>query len=222
MEKDIFLDHPCFIIGNGPSINDIGDDLLQVEPFFTIGINRSFYKIDTSVLIWQDLTFWNTEKKRLEKLKALKFNRIQEKIEERMFKYERIGNPFHMTTTPRKLYGTGATGPLAFQLAALFGCNPVILIGFDCCYRGRHTNFYGRNRFHHDNTLDQCKEGLQWIKSVSHKRRVKIRIINCSLNEAWGHKPFDETMNEMDPKWKLGNETYRKMLLDKYVPEPSR
>ena len=60
-------DVPCFIIGNGPSLNDVPIQLLK--NYFTIGINRSFYLIDTTILIWQDLALWLQEKKTIKKYK---------------------------------------------------------------------------------------------------------------------------------------------------------
>ena len=42
--KDRLLGVPAFILGNGPSLND--EDIAPLSNYFTIGINRSFYKLD--------------------------------------------------------------------------------------------------------------------------------------------------------------------------------
>jgi hypothetical protein len=44
---------PAFIVGNGPSLNDIDVSILE-DTYFTIGINRAFYLLDPTILIWQD------------------------------------------------------------------------------------------------------------------------------------------------------------------------
>ena len=52
--------HTAFILGNAPSIDKI--NLKVLDNYFTIGINRVFYKYDPTVLLWQDLALWVQER----------------------------------------------------------------------------------------------------------------------------------------------------------------
>ena len=58
---------PCFVIGNAPSINKI-KDMSILDNYFTVGINRIFFKYDPTILIWQDLALWTQERKKVKKL----------------------------------------------------------------------------------------------------------------------------------------------------------
>jgi hypothetical protein len=71
--KNSLIDDPCFIIGNGPSLKNL--DISFLEPYFTIGINRAFLKIDPTILMWQDLSLWMKEKQQIIKTKSIKFCR---------------------------------------------------------------------------------------------------------------------------------------------------
>jgi hypothetical protein len=83
------------------------------------------------------------------------------------------------------LNGRGSTGPLAYQLACVLGCNPIVLLGYDCKYRQGKTDFWGKNRFHKPHTLKNCSRGLQWIKRVADSEEHKKEVINCSDNDVF-------------------------------------
>ena len=68
---DSMKGQPVFIIGNGPSLID--KDIKFLEDYFTIGINRAFFKLDPTILMWQDLALWTKEKQSVSSLKAIKF-----------------------------------------------------------------------------------------------------------------------------------------------------
>jgi len=178
--KDAMKDVPCFIIGNGPSLKKI--DLGILKPYFTIGINRAFLKIDPTVLIWQDLSLWMKEKKAVLATKALKYCRLGAETKGNFYHFRLSGSKSKISDTPSILYGRGNSGPIAYQFAYAIGCNPIILVGIDCKYdKDGNTNFYGINPMHRGHTLKSCKEGLKWMQSVD---RTKT-IINCSKNKVF-------------------------------------
>ncbi len=176
---------PCFLIGNAPSLED--QPVHKLNNYFTIGVNRSFYAIDTTILIWQDIELWVTERKKLPKLKAVKYCRD-------VADPENIAYHFHLATggykIPRDfslLHGRGSSGPLAFQVACLLGCDPIIFLGYDCKYRGDKTDFWGKNRFHKPHTLSNCLRGMNWVKKINERETHKT-LINCSDNNVFGPK----------------------------------
>jgi len=198
---------PCFIIGNAPSLNKAPINTL--ENYFTIGINRSFFKIDTTILFWQDLALWLQEKKAIKKLKALKFCRsaATTKKREDFYHWQLIGRKYKLTTNPANMYGRGSSGALAFQLAYALGCDPIVLVGMDCRKDKKTgiTDFYGNNAMHRSNTLPNCVNALKWIKDCGHGRT----LINCSKN-----KVFEEriSVEEAIENFKLKPYTREKLL----------
>ncbi len=173
---------PAFIIGNSPSLNDV--DLSCLENYFTVGINRAFYKIDPTVLMWQDAELWFSEKHKLSRLQSIKFCRDISDIQGRCYHFKLARGGFKLPDDPATLFGRGNTGALAFQFAYALGCNPIVLIGMDCSYKKGMTNFYGKNPSHKPHTLRSCKNGLKWIKKCDSGRET----INCSDNNVFETK----------------------------------
>lgn len=172
---------PCFIIGNAPSLNKV--PIKTLENYFTIGINRSFFKIDTTILFWQDLALWLQEKSRIKKLKALKYCRTASTTKRRddFYNFQLVGRKYKLTSNPAYMYGRGSSGALAFQLAWALGCDPIMLVGMDCRKdkKTSETDFYGNNPMHRSNTLPNCVDALHWIRDCKHGRK----LINCSKNK---------------------------------------
>ncbi len=173
---------PAFLIGNGPSLEPI--DLSILENYFTIGINRAFYKIDPTILMWQDAELYWNHRAEVTRLKAIKYCRDVNDPKGRFYHFKIAGRDFKLPDNPSVLNGFGSTGPLAFQLAWSLGCNPIVLLGYDCCYKNGKTDYYGKNPSHKPHTLANCRKGLVWIKSSGTNRD----IINCSENEVFAQK----------------------------------
>ena len=192
-------DIPCFIVGNGPSLSD--QPIYKLKDYFTIGINRSFKAIDTTILLWQDIELWITERKVLPKLECLKYCRDTADPENIAYHFRLSNNPYQLPQDPLLLHGRGSTGPLAFQLAYILGCNPIIILGYDCAYRGDKTDFWGRNRFHKSHTLINCNRGLKWIHKINEKEANRT-IINCSENSIIGESvSLDQAIAQVKNKY---------------------
>ena len=185
---------PAFIIGNGPSLAN--QDLSLINNCFTIGINRAFYKIDPIVLLWQDLQLWHTNKHDLLKTSAIKYCRDKADIQGRFYHFKLTIGDFSLPESASVLHGRGSSGPLAFQLAYILGCNPIVLLGMDCCYRDNKTNFYGVNPMHKPHTLRNCRKGIKWVSACKCDRDV----FNCSDNNE-----FDTVYGLGEVVKKIGN-----------------
>ena len=173
---------PCFVIGNSPCI--LGTKIELLKDFFTIGVNRVFKKvkgyegIDPTILVWQDIELWYSERNQIAKLECIKFCQKSADPHAEYFNFEVTNGPFKLPTVPTLLHGRGSTGPLAFELAYILGCNPIILVGYDCKYKDKKTDFYGVNLDHKPSTLYGCSRGLKWICD---QKKIKT-IIDCSNN----------------------------------------
>ena len=184
--KGALQGHPAFIVGCGPSLEDVSlDPLLS---YFTIGINRVYQKdkFDPTILFWQDLEFWKTEHKKVPKLKAIKFTRSLTDPKDIAYHFNFKSGPFMLPISASTLYGSGASAPLSFELASALGCDPIVFLGTDCKYRKKKTNFYGVNADHKPHTLTRCTKGLNWIQAWD--KKGKHKIINCSDNDILPNK----------------------------------
>lgn len=195
--KDRLDGVPCFILGNSPALED--ENLELLHPYFTLGINRAFYKFDPTVLLWQDIELWYSERKKLIKTNCIKVSRDSADPQNRFFQYRLEPGAFGLPNDPGSLKGTGTTGPLAVQFAYALGCDPIIIIGMDCEKRGQNTDFYGRNRHYKPHTLPNCRLGLKWVKDTFDK--LDRTIINCSRdNDFFDYTPLDQVISGIDKK----------------------
>ena len=185
---------PAFILGNAPSIEDI--NLSVLKNHFTIGINRIFYKYDPTLLMWQDIELMYSEKHLLPKLDAIKYCRDKADLQGRFFHFKLKNGPYKLPESADVLYGRGSSGPLAFQLAYILGCSPIIMLGMDCKYVPGKTDFYGKNPHHRPHTLRNCSKGIDWIKRVTASK--KIKTINCSENPVLGpYVPLKQAISSL-------------------------
>ena len=197
---------PCFIIGNGPSLND--HDLSLIDGYFTLGINRAYLKIDPCLLIFQDDEL--LKDKKLFKTKCLKLCKKYNRPHNNFFRFKLIEKyGFKISDSTKILYGNGATAPLAFQVAYALGCDPIVLLGMDCKESNGITNFYGNNKYHNSNTMKYCLSGLKWIKDNSGDKT----IINCSDNSFWEKASLEDAINRISKKWEIGKNEYIQVLL---------
>ena len=203
---------PCFLIGNGPSLKD-RDNLHILEGYFSIGTNRIFKIMDPTILMWQDLALWLQHSKDIMNLKAMKYCRRssdQNKGGQDFYHFQMSGKSHQLPSSANHLFGRGSTGPLSFELAYILGCDPIILVGMDCCYDGQYTDFYGKNPMHKTHTLPACIKGLQWIKSVAGNKT----IINCSLNNEFKNKmTLEEAIEKVGAPTVFGRDDLRTKIL---------
>lgn len=206
---DRLVDVPAFIIGNGPSLNE--EPIELIKDFFSVGINRCFLsKLDPTILIWQDISLWNSEYNKLHNTQALKVARDVSDPRKIYYNFHLRGGgyQFHPETT-HIMYGRGSTGPLAVQLAVSLGCRPLILLGMDCV-RGSdgHSDFYGDNKHWTDSTADNCRDGLVFIKE-----KCPVEIYNCGANGFWPREKLKDILERIDEKYKLGRQTFVRQIL---------
>lgn len=201
-------DMPAFIVGNGPSVND--EDISIIEPYFSIGVNRSFYILDTTILLWQDISLWNTEYHKLHNTQALKVARDIADPKRIYYNFYLKGGSYRFDTSKTHiLYGRGSSGPLAVQLAVSMGCRPIVLLGLDCNLgHDNRTDFYGNNKHWLPHTLDNCKLGLQFLKE-----QCPVEIINCSNNNLWPRQSLKNVVKSLNSSYAKGRQTYVKMIL---------
>ena len=202
-------DIPAFLLGNAPSLND--HDLSLLSDYFTIGINRTFYVLDPTVLFWQDIGLWHTEYHNLQKLEAVKVARDVADPRRCHYNYHVKGIDYVFGTKPHILQGRGSTGPLACQFAVALGCRPLILLGMDCeCDAEGNTDFYGVNPHHRPHTMDNCRDGLKFIREF-----CPVEVISCGQSSLWPSCRLEDVLATISAKHKRNRSSYKKQLLGK-------
>lgn len=201
--KDRLKNEPCFVLGNGPSVKR--SDLNKIDNFFSIGVNRIFKIYDPTILFWQDLNVWRDDTSAIEKSPSMKVCATRSgpsyfynfNFEEDRGKW--MADDF-------TFYGPMNSGGNAIQLACFLGCNPIILLGFDCKGKNGQTNFYGNNTDYWGKEFAWCERHLEWIKA-----KCDREIINCGENEVWQKSDWDETIIKNKEHMK-GREQFLKLL----------
>jgi len=213
--KDSLPGVPVFLVGNAPSL--CSQPVQKLQPFFTIGINKTYKLIDPNILLWQDIQFWLTDRYNIARTECIKYCRNHADPKGKFYNFTLEGGPFKMPNSPDLLYGGGASGPLAFQLAYLLGCSPIFLVGMDCKYDlSGKTNFYGKNKFHSPHTLKNCNRGVRWIEKMSQEHNIKV--INCSDNNHFSDSKMElkDAIDYVEKNFpRHTREEYSKMLWSK-------
>lgn len=204
------IDCPAFIIGNSPSLND--EPIHLLEDYFSIGINRCFYKIDPTILMWQDISLWNTEYHKLHSSQALKVSRDVSDPRKVYYNFHLKGNGYKFDLTSTHIFhGRGSTGPIAVQLAVAMGCRPIVLLGMDC-NRGEngHSDFWGNNDHWTEATVSNCKLGLEFIKE-----QCPVEVYNCgSAVEFWPRSSLESVLDSISNIHKIGRAAYVRRILN--------
>ena len=198
---------PAFVLGNGPSLED--EPVRLLDEYFTVGVNRIFTLIDPTILLWQDISLWNTEHQKLHNLECLKVCRDISDPRHIYYNFYLRGGPYRFEKKTHILNGRGSTGPLAVQLAVALGCKPIVILGMDCKKRENKTDFYGVNPNWKVHTLSNCRLGLDFLKT-----HCPVELINCSDNDVFGKKvKLSEVMSNIPQKFAMGRRQYVSKLV---------
>lgn len=154
------LNEPAIILGNGSTLPQ--DRLCELNDYFTIGLNRILKIYEPTILMWQDIQLYLEMRKEIENCNSILY--CKQHIKTMHFKnFHLFGKDFQLTNDPKKLYGVGSTGPLAFQLAKILGCKPIIILGCDGQIINGKTSFYGVNTNWSRVTQMNCMKGLLFM-----------------------------------------------------------
>lgn len=188
---DIMKGHTAFILGNGPSINE--NNLLLLEKYFTIGINRIFKIYFPTILFWQDKEITKSYYEEICKCPSIKVCRDIYDYSSSFTNYSLNNEFYKFHKTPWHLYGRGCSGGLAIQLAYSMGFDSIVLIGCDCKYIDGKTDFYGKNNFHKPHTLVHFNQAMKWVKD-----NIDIPIYNCGYCPYWPRTELKDVLEKVN------------------------
>jgi len=215
--KDRLKNVPCFIIGTAPSLLDISEEeKSRLNDCFTIGINRAFEFVVPTILLWLDEGFGHEFAEQIEPLPSIKLNQTIEDPDNKTYVFQ-VKNRQEGYNLPDNFdcffanFQYMNSAAIAFQIAVLLGCSPIILLGIDGFYRraegtkrGVITNFFGVNHRHDTFSMPNCMTALKFIKD-SHQT-----VLNCADNNFFHKHSLSEVFNLIKVDT---NRDYKKCLL---------
>ena len=210
---------PCFIIGAGPSL--ASQDLTLLKNHVTIAVNSGIVKGDFSNYFLTDDTDasnWSYFRIDLPKLNCISLlykaklgkcsNHIKNKIWfDHKFWYVPPENKYYdegliFTKDPEKpIIGARTSTGSAIHFAYIMGCDPIVLLGCDCCYAGNkryYWQFEGEKKpYRLDRRANFCAPThgrikgkpvdhhslafIEYFKNLArHAKEQNINIINAS------------------------------------------
>jgi len=171
-----FKDIPGFVVGNGWSKTYFDIDKLK-DIGIIIACNEAFKEHHVDLLMFQDVDKRDLFEKIMKSYplkvmhKSIKKTWQLEQVaeqKEKIFYYDLRRSFKHYNGLMKQL-----SGHMAFQLAYKLGCNPIILIGVDCCAEGPNK----RLNTHNLQTRTLAKEQGKWTTTTlkaSIKPLVKV------------------------------------------------
>lgn len=209
----------AFVLGSGPSLRHIDEKLL--EPFVTFAVNSSIIKAPNCDYFVSDdkgVQSWSYYRKEAQSSSCIKLF-FQDKLlnarhhfpQDKLvfFRHKAWDDPAANTRHEDGLVMTkSATDPIigartsagtAVHLAYIFGCDPIVLLGCDCCYDGRKRYFWqfpghsapvrtGAKVFSspnhgkvNDKPVDKhCLDFIEYWSELSRVNKGKVNIIDAS------------------------------------------
>ncbi len=206
-----------YIIGGGPSLNDLGKDGLKKiydekkKGAFVLGVNKAFTLMGTKTkplcdaVFFGDNRFYKSQKENLKKFPGLKFTAANLAVNEDDFLYLYRTNEF-FTMQPGKIGWANNSGNAAINLAVQLGAYQIVLVAFDMTITGKQTNW------HKDNASEKTRRKRvspeyydKVVKRIQYTAdkvdEMGINIINTNPDSALDYfikVPFNKWINSKD------------------------
>jgi hypothetical protein len=146
---------PCFILGNSPYLPT---DLSCLDGFLTIGVNRIVRVHDPDILVILDASAFQEADKGTAQL--LLSEEMPVKRQGGAWYPKLVIASTKWPADPSEIHANGNSGVAAAAWANTLGCEPIYLLGMEARYSGDRSNFYGRNKWHQDGTVQALGRAL--------------------------------------------------------------
>lgn len=231
--KNKYKNKLAFILGAGPSLYNIDNSIFQNH--ITFAVNSAILKYPCNYFVSDDngVTNWDY----FNKIEAIKFLYEKEFLTHKLLDktiyynhklwYDVKSNKKYLDgvrlTKGEPIIGAATSAGSALHLAYIMGCNPVILLGFDCCYYDGKKYFWQfwnkkrhpckiKNRYEppifdlkalkNEETVDKHYITFEqyWQDFVNVNKDIiekEFNIINCSggILNVFKRKPIEEVVS---------------------------
>jgi hypothetical protein len=172
-----------YVLGSGPSL--VGYDLSQLSDKTVIAVNHSIEFFNAQYLVFGDAMFLKSSNYDFNKYSGVVVTphrhndsaRLQFIPEERKYFFEPRRDEPHINAK-MGLFHPCSSGIMALSLAIQFRARKIYLLGFDYCYNGDTTHFFG-NIYKHHLEYKETKVLKKKDKFFRFNKWRKI-IYNCS------------------------------------------
>lgn len=189
--------YACVIVASGPSAKDCDLSLARGRAKF-IAINNSW-----NLAPWADVLYaadhaWWRANEGCPDFKGMKVSAEQRSSDFGAYHVDSSKPTDQFSLVKGKIGWGGNSGFQALNLAFLFGCNPILLVGYDMRLDGG-VHWHG----HHTGNLRNPREGnvRRWRNAVDTAASVisdaGVRVVNCSPVSAlqnYEKMPFEEAL----------------------------
>jgi len=180
----------AYILGGGPSLNDVDLDLLKGKKI--IGVNNSTFLLpEINVCYFGDYKWVERYRERLERFGGLILTSCYEKWFKRdswlagHVKKLTRGKPKGIETEPGIIAWNKCSGLSAINLAYHFGCSKVVLLGFDMRVVGDKKNFHDEYIGWENTPHDIYEKYLQCIPYIARDaEKIGLEIYNATPDSA--------------------------------------
>ena len=174
------------VIGTGPSLTD--EQVRIAKHFRTFGVNKAF-QFDPDVLVGCNHQFWDYYWPDVEGLRCHKWTtRPELEGKYQGLNYIREEWIDGLSTNKDYIAAHHGSGPQAVNIAYHYGCEIILLIGWDMRHKGDRHYFgeYPKPMQHFTKTLGPDGELTGLIKEMEtiHPERYGIKIYNCTPGSA--------------------------------------
>ena len=204
-----FRNRPAIIIGTGPSLDVETVKEAQSRGALLFGVNNTFNDFDLDVWIACDPSWHKIYSPVVGRFHKWHWDKsICEKNS-----YQHIEGRWGdgLSLSPEFIHYGHSSGYQALNLAVLYGCNPIFLVGYDMHYRGASRHYFNGlsndsgeypqqlRKFSKFDGLIKCYETIANQKGLPD-------IINCTIGSALTCFPFKELLCELDKNPNLQEE----------------
>ncbi len=184
----------CVILASGPSLTPEQIEFVRRTPARTITTNSTAFAAPwATVHFGVDMLWWKTYHAKLDRKRCW----TQDRSSAERFGLNFIRQSARPGLGKRDLQTNGNSGTAAINLAYLFGCRRILLLGFD------FREIKGRKHHHvdHPHPLVQAQPFGEWIKKLKtvadDLKAEGVEVTNCTSGSAVPYFPFSTIEKEL-------------------------
>lgn len=204
-----FEGETAIVCGTGPSITPEQIEIVNNSGCRVFGANRAYEIFDCEVVHGCNWQFWELHYPKIAKL-GVDMWTTRKRLEGKYPRLQYIEERWEdgLSREPHWISAHHGTGPQLVNIAYLYGCTRLLLVGWDMAYRGKTgPRSYEKRRYLGEDELTrghwpQTGPNGEQTGLIKEMETIKpedygIEIINCTQGSAMKCFPFGDLKNEI-------------------------
>jgi len=177
----LWVDERCYILGGGPSLNDV--DVSRLRGQHVIAVNNAFNLGNwIEFMFYGHCGFGSWHGRALSRFPGYKLTTCvyQTKLlfKPKVMKYSQ---KFGLSSDPKRVCWNRSSGACAVNVATLLGATEIVLFGFDMQRIDGQNNWHNEHPITDANMADPYESFLEpWLEIARDARKLSIEIINAT------------------------------------------